>query len=178
MWSDDVPSTGGAGAWSSLRLVCLPSSSSNALVTAAFTPILATRTRLVSVRRHIGVTKATEIISCSDILHPGSLSRRTWRQVPRFFPRLDTWRQVEGRKKQCRGWGQRATVKGRTVIEAPLFSFECQAAQARPSSRQGRILAALEQTLFWAVALVTTTTWTFMISTLIPIPNQHAEPRG
>lgn len=76
-----------------------------------------------------------------------------------------------------RRWGQCATFKDRTVIEAPLFSFECQAAQARPSSRQGRTLAALEQTLFCAVALVTTTTWTFMISTLIPIPNQHAEPR-
>lgn len=50
---------------------CLPSSNSNARVTAAFTPILATRTRLVNVRRHIGVMKATEIISCSDILHPG-----------------------------------------------------------------------------------------------------------
>lgn len=50
----------------------LPSSSSKALVTAAFTPTLATRTRLVKVRRHIGVMNATGIISCLDILHPGS----------------------------------------------------------------------------------------------------------
>lgn len=67
--SDKVSKEWGNGAWGSLCPVCLPSSSSKALVTAAFTPILATRTRLVKVSRHIGVMNATEIISCSDMLH-------------------------------------------------------------------------------------------------------------
>ena len=55
----------------SVLSACLPSSSSKALVTAAFTPILATRTRLVKVRRHIGVMNANDLISCLDMLHPG-----------------------------------------------------------------------------------------------------------
>lgn len=160
-------------------LFCLPSSNWNALVTAAFTPILATRTRLVRVRRHIGVMKATKIISCSDILHPVAHSAYM-ATGPRLFQDLILGRRLR-KKSNTERWGQCTTFKDRTARSrhyCSLLNVRPPAAQARPSSRRGRTLAALEQTLFCAWQLVTATTWTFMISTLIPIPNQQAEPRG
>lgn len=86
MWSDDVPLTGGAGAWSARSLSCL---------LTIFQLKRSRNGRLHSNPRDEDQARQSEEAYWRDegyrdhflLRHPpsGLLNRRTWRQVPRFF---------------------------------------------------------------------------------------------